>query len=125
MKDLNIGVADGEIDKIIREIDYVGNGKINYTEFLSATLSIQETLTEEMLWRLFKKFDMDDTGFISTKNLQDAFKRLGRSSITFTDVREMINAHDIARDGKISFAEFKKIFKFEDKVEPLQLRDQD
>ena len=78
MKELNIGVADGEIDKIIREIDYVGNGKINYTEFLSATLSIQETLSEEMLWRLFKKFDMDDTGFISTKNLQDAFKRLGR-----------------------------------------------
>ena len=40
MKDLQIGVADGEIDKIIREIDYVGNGKINYTEFLAATLSI-------------------------------------------------------------------------------------
>ena len=65
MKEMNIGAADGEIDKIIREIDYVGNGKINYTEFLSATLSIQETLTEELLWRLFKKFDVDDTGYIS------------------------------------------------------------
>ena len=65
MKDMNIGVADGEIDKIIREIDYVGNGKINYTEFLSATLSVEESLTEEMLWRLFKKFDVDDTEFIS------------------------------------------------------------
>lgn len=40
MKDLSIGVADGEIDKIIREIDYIGNGKINYTEFLAATLQI-------------------------------------------------------------------------------------
>lgn len=38
MKEMNIGVSDGEIDKIIREIDYVGNGRINYTEFLSATL---------------------------------------------------------------------------------------
>ena len=38
MKELQIGVSDGEIDKIIREIDYVGNGRINYTEFLSATL---------------------------------------------------------------------------------------
>ena len=40
MRDMNIGVADGEIEKIIREIDYVGNGKINYTEFLAATLKI-------------------------------------------------------------------------------------
>ena len=40
MKEMNIGVSDGEIDKIIREIDYVGNGRINYTEFLSATLQI-------------------------------------------------------------------------------------
>jgi len=38
MKELNIGVVDDEIEKIIKEIDYVGNGKINYTEFLAATL---------------------------------------------------------------------------------------
>ena len=79
MKALNIGAADGEIDKIIREIDYVGNGKINYTEFLSATLEIKDTLTEEMLWRLFKKFDVDDTSFISKENLIEAFKRMGRT----------------------------------------------
>ena len=122
MKDLNIGVADGEIDNIIREIDYVGNGKINYTEFLSATLSIQDTLTEEMLWSLFKKFDTDDTGFISKENLMDAFKRLGRKEITMFDVSGMINTHDIAKDGKISFIEFKKIFNIEDKVDGVDLR---
>ena len=99
MKSMNIGAADGEIDKIIREIDYVGNGKINYTEFLSATLEIKDTLTEEMLWRLFKKFDVDDTGFISKENLVEAFKRLGRSKLTLTDISEMIYAHDIAKDG--------------------------
>lgn len=31
----------------------------------------------------------------------------------------MIHAHDIAKDGRISFAEFKKIFEFEEKVGPL------
>lgn len=99
MKDMNIGSADGEIDKIIREIDYIGNGKINYTEFLAATLQIRDSLTEEMLWRLFKKFDVDDTGFISKENLMEAFKRLGRAKLTLTDVSEMIYAHDIAKDG--------------------------
>jgi len=48
MKAANMeGVSDVEIDKIITEIDYVGNGKINYTEFLAATLSF--TLSDEML----------------------------------------------------------------------------
>ena len=109
---MNIGVADGEIEKIIREIDYVGNGKINYTEFLAATLKTQETLTEEMLWQLFKKFDVDDTGFISKDNLQDAFKRLGRKEMTLgRNVNEMIQVHDLAKDGKISFEEFKSMLK--------------
>lgn len=124
MKDLNIGAADGEIDKIIREIDYVGNGKINYTEFLAATLSIQETITEEMLWRLFKKFDVDDTSYISKENLIDAFKRLGRAK-SLTDVSEMISAHDIAKDGMISFEEFKRIFEGEDNVTAAHLKKQD
>jgi len=122
MKDLRIGVVDGEIDKIIREIDYVGNGKINYTEFLAATLSIQETLTEEMLWRLFKKFDVDDTSFISKENLMDAFKRLGRANTSLTEVSEMINAHDIAKDGMISFEEFKRIFHSEEKMTQMELK---
>ncbi len=73
MKQVDIGVKDAAIDQIIAEIDYVGNGKINYTEFLAVTLSFQETLSEEMLTRLFKRFDVDDTGFISKQNLIDAF----------------------------------------------------
>lgn len=46
-------------------MDYFGNGKINYSEFLAATLSAKDTLNDEMLWRLFKTFDVDDTGSIS------------------------------------------------------------
>jgi len=44
-------VSQEDINKIISEIDYVGNGKISYTEFLSATLSM--SLTHEILKHLF------------------------------------------------------------------------
>ena len=30
-----------ELKKIINELDYAGNKKINYTEFLAATISIK------------------------------------------------------------------------------------
>ena len=63
-----------------------------------------------MLHRLFKRFDVDDTNFISKDNLIDAFKRLGRSDISLEQVTQMISVHDIAKDGQVSFAEFQKIF---------------
>lgn len=49
--------------------------------------------------RLFKKFDVDDTNYISKENLLDAFKRLGRINITLEEVSEMIRVHDIEKDG--------------------------
>ena len=33
----DIKLPDEDIEKIIQEVDYFGNGKINYTEFLVAT----------------------------------------------------------------------------------------
>ena len=73
MKDVNIGVQDGEIERIVDQIDYVGNGMINYTEFLAATLQFNDEVTDDILLRLFKKFDVDDTNYISKENLMAAF----------------------------------------------------
>ena len=113
---MNIGLKENDIESLIKEIDYVGNGKINYTEFISATISIKDTLTEEMLWRLFKKFDVDDTDYITKDNLFDAFSRLGKKNIKYREVEDIINAHDIKNDGRISFGEFKQIFKDDNDV---------
>ena len=37
-KNESIQVPDDEIDKIIDEVDFAGNGQINYHEFLAATV---------------------------------------------------------------------------------------
>lgn len=67
-----------ELKQIIESVDYEGNGKINYTEFLSATISIKSVLTYEKLWALFKHFDTDDSGTITPANLKDAFANAGK-----------------------------------------------
>lgn len=41
MKQSDITIPDAEIDRIIDEVDYFGNKKINYTEFLVATLDVK------------------------------------------------------------------------------------
>ena len=40
------GVTQSEIDEIINQIDYAGNQKINYSEFIAATLDVSKYLTE-------------------------------------------------------------------------------
>ena len=76
-----------------------------------------------MFWRIFKKFDVDDTNFISKENLMNAFKRLGRTDITIAEVTAIISIHDIiTNDGMINFEEFKRIFKNENKIKPLKLK---
>ena len=75
LKKLNFSLDDEGIGKIIDEIDYVGNGRINYSEFIAAILSVEQTLNDEQLWGLFKKFDVDDTDQITAENLREAFNR--------------------------------------------------
>ena len=34
----NVNISNSEVDALIAEMDYAGNGKINYSEFLAATV---------------------------------------------------------------------------------------
>ena len=69
------------------------NGKINYTEFLTATISIQKFLSEEKLWMLFKHFDCDDSGFITQDNIREALDRLNLQ-ISEDEMRVAFQLHD-------------------------------
>ena len=64
-----------------------------------------------MLWRLFKKFDVDDTNSISKQNLIETFKRLGKNDLSEEEIDDIMKTHDVKNDGQISFDEFKVIFK--------------
>ncbi len=49
----HINLSDKEIDDIINQMDYQENHKINYSEFLSATLDVEKFLTDEKLEAVF------------------------------------------------------------------------
>jgi len=54
-------------------MDYAGNGKINYSEFLAATLDVKTFLNDTRLRAIFQQFDTDNSGFITEENLYYAF----------------------------------------------------
>ena len=79
LQDSNVDFTAEQISKIISEIDDFGNGKINYSEFLAATISTKRFMTEEKMWMMFKHFDVDDTDYISKDNIAEAMQKLGKT----------------------------------------------
>ena len=58
-------MSQRDVEEIIHQLDYKKNHKINYTEFMSATIDVSKFLTEEKLGAIFKAFDLDNTGNIT------------------------------------------------------------
>lgn len=104
-----LNMSDKEINDLIEEVDYQGNGKINYSEFLSATINLQTFLDEQKLLAVFNQFDTDRSGKITEENIYYAMQKLGME-VPMSEIKLIIQKHDLTKDGMISFAEFKKIF---------------
>ena len=106
LKEANISFEEHEIENIINEVDFKGHRKINYTEFLAASISVKKILTEEKLKAIFKQFDTDCSGLITAKNIAEAFKKLGLH-LTAPGIIEIMNKHNIKKDGHINYEEFR------------------
>ena len=98
-------VTQDELKKIIDNVDYAGNGKINYSEFLVATIEIKNVLTYDIMWALFKYFDTDNSGIITPENLKEAFGKTGKA-LTDREIQIILKKHAIQRKNGISFDEF-------------------
>ena len=97
-----------EINQIIHNWDYLGNGKINYSEFLAATVSMKDVLTEDHISHLFLYFDTDNTGYISRENIKEVFEKKGRN-ISEAEIDEIMQRHDKAKNGVLDREEFKQM----------------
>jgi calcium-dependent protein kinase len=86
----------------------MGNKKINYSEFLVATMDVKRFLDEEKLSALFHQFDTDGSGVISKENIIAAMNKVGHE-ITQEDLDNIMEQHDLANDGVISKQEFKAL----------------
>ena len=88
-------------------MDFHCDGKINYHEFLAATISTLHFNKEEKLWSVFKYFDTNDTGYITAESVIDALKESG-VVVNEEGLRDTFK--ELKKNGKsINFQEFKAI----------------
>jgi hypothetical protein len=88
-------------------MDFHCDGKVNYSEFLAATISTINFNKEEKLWSAFNYFDTTDSGYITLDSVMDALKNSG----VIIDEEGLKKAFSgLQKKGeKINFNEFKAI----------------
>lgn len=67
---------------------------------------------------MFKYFDTDSSGYITPQNLRDAFAKSGKN-LTEQEMKEILEHHDLEKNGIISFDEFRQIFFIKEKIKEI------
>jgi calcium-dependent protein kinase len=90
----NVIISDREVEELIREIDYAGNGKINYSEFLAATIDCKQFFDDQKFRVVFSMFDLEGNNQITAREMHLAFQKLGQN-VPIEEVQKLIKAHDL------------------------------
>jgi len=100
----NIQLTNQELDSLFTALDADGNGKVQYTEWLAATIQPQTLKSKKMLKEAFSFFDVMQKGFIEREGLEYL---LG----SIEDADGVLDRGDRDGDGNISYEEFEKLMK--------------
>ena len=70
-------VQDEEVDEIMALADLNGNGELEYSEWLAATLKQSLMVNPKKMKQAFQYFDKDSSGKISLKELKEVMGNNG------------------------------------------------
>ena len=93
-------------NQIFNEIDFNNDGNINFSEFLTANFKKEKLLSEDMLEKTFKLFDIDGNGYITLDELKESMPVEITSKLEW---KELIEEVDKDGDNQISLDEFKEM----------------
>lgn len=88
-----------EVDSIFQKIDLDGNGFIDYTEFIMATIDEKLLVTSQRLKVAFNLIDTDDSGALSADEIKDIL--CFDSTVDPAQVDSIIKEIDENGDGEI------------------------
>ncbi|CAD8083505.1 unnamed protein product [Paramecium sonneborni] len=98
--------AAQEVDTIFKKIDHNGSGRIDYQEFIIATIDQKKYFNREKLLMLFQQIDRDHSGQLSK---QEVKKLLRDMQIPKEKLENLQKQLDQNGDGQITQEEFLQI----------------
>jgi len=103
LRSLTVGeqhMSEAEFREIFHAMDFNNDGEIHYVDFLAAISCLSINFDDQHLQDAFNRFDRDQDGYISKKELKQVLGQSGGMAL------KMIEEADRDGDGRISFQEF-------------------
>lgn len=113
VQELNAGLAKAgltdvhQLTALAEALDSDHSGKIDYTEFIAATLDHRQASQEAACWAAFRVFDKNNDGKISKQELDEVLaSRDVRGALGADVIKGIMEEVDSNNDGFIDFDEF-------------------
>ncbi|XP_075213916.1 neo-calmodulin-like [Lycorma delicatula] len=102
--------TDSELNESMEVLDKDKDGKVDIKDFLEHMQARKKETRLEAIRFTFEMWDSNADGFIERGDLKNMLKAVGEEP-SDAKVDKILNASDNDKDGKLSFSEFKEIFK--------------
>ncbi len=87
------------------------SGDITFDEFLRMMLPVfTGQYDDDKLYYAFQKFDLDNSGYISVKELRQVLDKIGQS-YSEEQIEQLVSMVDTDHDGRLNFNEFVRLMK--------------
>jgi calcium-dependent protein kinase len=94
------------VESILSQADLDGNGAIDYTEFIVASMNKKKLLSKKNLKAAFREFDKDGSGTITTEELK---VMLGGENVREEVWAELLKEVDDDQNGEVDIKEFQRM----------------
>lgn len=103
-----------EVRDLYEDMDLDGSDAIDYTEFCAAGLGQKASTQDDVTWAAFKAFDVDNSGYVEVKDIQEILDIADVRDAFSADVckqvaEEILSQFDQDKDKKISFEDWKAL----------------
>ena len=111
MKQTSKSFIEADLQDLLNEVDINEKGQINCKTYIDMITKLnRKNDTDDEIIEVFKIFDKDNSGLISTKKIMDVFLKIDEN-IKEEEVLQMIKECDIDQDGYLNFEEFSHMVK--------------
>ncbi len=111
MKQTTKSFIEADLQDLLNETDINEKGQINCKTYIDIITKLnKKNDTDDEIIEVFKIFDKDNSGLISTKKIMDVFLKIDEN-IKEEEVLQMIKECDTDQDGYLNFEEFSHMVK--------------
>ena len=114
LESLGRGSNDDDVNQFLTKLDVDENGVISKDEFMAAVneiYSFPQSTVDEVV-QAFQIFDINGSGKITVDEMKTILLKF-TNEFTERDVASIFELIDVDQDGKVSYAEFAEIWKFQ------------